>query len=144
MLQNEYLVAKIGVDTAENGPRKECCVVARCRREECDKAVARREALLQLQQISKMPLHATGVKDSLGAGRATTHHSFRGSFSAVSTPIFATKYSFCSIFRDLQNELAEFAKFCQFFQKNRKIRKILQKSENFTEILQNLQNFAKF
>ena len=23
MLQNEYLVAKIGVDTAENGPRKE-------------------------------------------------------------------------------------------------------------------------
>ena len=28
MLQNEYLVAKIGVDAAENGPRKECCVVA--------------------------------------------------------------------------------------------------------------------
>ena len=28
MLQNAYLVAKIGVDTAENGPRKECCVVA--------------------------------------------------------------------------------------------------------------------
>ena len=28
MLQNEYLVAKIGVDTAENEPRKECCVVA--------------------------------------------------------------------------------------------------------------------
>ena len=27
----------------------------------------------------------------------------RGSFSAVSTPIFATKYSFCSIFRDLQD-----------------------------------------
>ena len=26
MLQNEPLVAKIGVDTAENGPRKECCV----------------------------------------------------------------------------------------------------------------------
>ena len=32
MLQNEYLVAKIGVDTAENGPRKEwreCCVSLR-------------------------------------------------------------------------------------------------------------------
>ena len=29
-MQNAYLVAKIGVDTAENEPRKECCVVA-CR-----------------------------------------------------------------------------------------------------------------
>ena len=28
MQKNEYLVAKIGFDTAENGPRKECCVVA--------------------------------------------------------------------------------------------------------------------
>ena len=28
MLQNDYLVAKIGVDTAENEPRKEWCVVA--------------------------------------------------------------------------------------------------------------------
>ena len=28
MLQNDYLFAKIGVDTAENEPRKECCVVA--------------------------------------------------------------------------------------------------------------------
>ena len=36
---------------------------------------------------------------------ATTHHSFRGSFSAVSTPIFATKYSFSSIFQDLQDLL---------------------------------------
>ena len=29
--------------------------------------------------------------------------TLEGSFSAVSTPIFATKYSFCSIFRDLQD-----------------------------------------
>ena len=28
MLQNDYLVAKIGVDTAENEPRKERCAVA--------------------------------------------------------------------------------------------------------------------
>ena len=46
---------------------------------------------------------------------ATTPHSFRGSFSAVSTPILATKYSFCSIFQDLQNELAEFSKNSQNF-----------------------------
>ena len=34
-------------------------------------------------------------------GAATTHHSFRGSFSAVSTSIFASRYSFFSLFRDL-------------------------------------------
>ena len=28
MQKNAYLDAKIGVDTAENEPRKECCVVA--------------------------------------------------------------------------------------------------------------------
>ena len=26
MLKNEYLIAKFGLDTAENGPVKECCV----------------------------------------------------------------------------------------------------------------------
>ena len=30
---------------------------------------------------------------------ATTHHSFGGPFSAVSTPVFATKYSFCRVFQ---------------------------------------------
>ena len=30
------------------------------------------------------------------------HHSFRGSFSAGSTPLFASKFAFCSIFQDLQ------------------------------------------
>ena len=29
--------------------------------------------------------------------------ALEGSFSAVSTPIFASKYSFCNIFRDLQD-----------------------------------------
>ena len=39
----------------------------------------------------------------LPESRSPTHHTFRRSFSAVSTPNFATKYSFCSIFRDLQD-----------------------------------------
>ena len=39
--------------------------------------------------------------------------TLEGSFSAVSTPIFATKYSFCSVFQDLQNELAEILKLAQ-------------------------------
>ena len=46
--------------------------------------------------------------------------TLQGSFSAVSTPIFTTKYSFFSIFRDLQDFLAEFSKFvkiCQILSK---------------------------
>ena len=34
--------------------------------------------------------------------REPHHHSFRSSFSAGSTPIFASKYAFCSIFQNLQ------------------------------------------
>ena len=31
------------------------------------------------------------------------HQTLEGSFSVVSTPIFASKYSFCSVFRNLQD-----------------------------------------
>ena len=58
--------------------------------------------------------------------------TLEGSFSAVSTPIFATKYSFCSVFRDLQDfqsfapivieifrkNLQTFSHFCLNFYKN--------------------------
>ena len=63
---------------------------------------------------------------------ATTHHSFQGSFSAGSTPIFASKYAFCSIFRDLQEYHLLASKFCKLLQK------LLQ---NFG---QNLQTFSEF
>ena len=75
------------------------------------------------------------------ARRATTHHSFRGPFSDASTSMFATKYSFCSIFRDLQNELAEFSKFCRKFQKKSKIQENFAKSR---EIHREFADFAKF
>ena len=39
---------------------------------------------------------------------ATTHHSFLGSFSAVSKRNFAIKYAFFQVFRDLQDYLADF------------------------------------
>ena len=57
-------------------------------------------------------LGAGGVADA----SATTHHSFGGSFSAGSKPIFASKYAFFSIFQNLQeNHLsrANLANFCQ-------------------------------
>ena len=74
-------------------------------------------------------------------------HSSRGSFSAVSTPIFAIKYSFFSIFRDLQNDLAEFSKifeilhtFCKIFVK---IQQKFSESGKFAEILQKFTKFCK-
>ena len=45
---------------------------------------------------SLSPVHSSPAQFS----RSET---LEGSFSAVSTPMFATKYSFCSIFRDLQD-----------------------------------------
>ena len=70
----------------------------------------------------------------LRARAATTHHSFGGSFSAVSTPIFTSKDAFCSIFRNLQN-LHTSAGLGTL--KNAKIVQISQKSAKFCEFLQN-------
>ena len=56
----------------------------------------------------------------------------KGSFSAVSTPISATRHSFCRVFQDLQNELAEFSK---------KIAKFV--NFKFLQILQNLGEISR-
>ena len=82
-------------------------------------------------------------------------HFFCGSFSAVSKPNFASKYSFCSIFQDLHNEhafappttqnLQTFAQVCKFFMTFPDFLKILLKfdeivlffGENFTEFRRN-------
>ena len=42
------------------------------------------------------------------------HHSFRRSFSAGSTPIVASKYAFCSIFQELQENHLLASKFAKF------------------------------
>ena len=80
---------------------------------------------------------------------------FCGSFSAVSKPNFASKYSFCSIFQYLHNEhafappttqnLQTFAQFCKFLMSFPDFLKILLKfdeivlffGENFTEFRRN-------
>ena len=74
-LKNEYLDAKIGLDTAENEP-------------------------------SKVWLKIRGRRfdiESYSDFFSQNVQTLEGSFSAVSTPIFTTKASFCSIFRDLQD-----------------------------------------
>ena len=64
-----------------------------------------------------------------------SHHPFQASFSAGSTPIFASKYAFFSIFRDLQEYHLLASKFCKFLQNFCK---------KFAKILQNLQKFSEF
>ena len=75
---------------------------------------------------------------------ARTHHSFLGSFLAVSKRNFATKYAFFQVFRDLQNYLAKFSRILQNFAKNQwfsqKSAVFLQKSGDFAK---NLQNFCQ-
>ena len=71
--------------------------------------------------------------------------SFQGSFSAGSKPIFATKASFCSIFRDLQENHLLASKFCKIFAKNCKIlATFLQNLQNFEKILKFFQNLPNF
>ena len=62
MLQNAYLVVKIGVDTAENEPKKEWCVVADRpiagqRDEMVTERWPRREARARSQGMSAAPEH---------------------------------------------------------------------------------------
>ena len=83
------------------------------------------------KSVSIQPRTSLGKSDVSGrrtSPRARSRDfalSFRGSFSAVSTPMFTTKYAFCSIFQNLQNYLAEFSKSCKienlFFDKNQRI-----------------------
>ena len=75
------------------------------------------------------------------------------SFSAVSAPIFASKYAFCSIFQNLPDYQAEifeiwqnFANFATFakFLKKSEVRKMNEKKEKKMQMLQNLQNLPNF
>ena len=69
---------------------------------------------------------------------------FGGSFSSVSTPIFTIKGAFCSIFRDLQNDLLNFPNSAKFSKNFAKIRKKVMISKDFQEFLQNFTIFCRF
>ena len=87
--KNEYLVAIVAVDPAENEPSKD-------RQEQV-------HGEFGWDRQDRRPGHLPVIFTDF-------YRSLEGSFSAGSTPIFASKYSFCSIFRDLQNYLAKFSK----------------------------------
>ena len=77
-----------------------------------------------------------------GVGSRQAGQTSEGSCSAVSTPIFTTKYLFCSIFRDLQ-DLQTFAPlqiqflncFCIFFRFLQNVAETRLKAQCFRQFL---------
>ena len=59
------------------------------------------------------------------------HHSFRGSFSAGSTPMFASKHAFFSIFQNQHENHLLASKVCKCRQRFAKLYKISQKFARF-------------
>ena len=90
--------------------------------------------LAKSRRLTK-PARAIGSEPSAPSHRLRAIGSKVGSFSAVSKPIFATKYSFCSIFRDLLHFFAGIPDFAQFFQKFCKIQRQLPKFRSKEQIL---------
>ena len=60
------------------------------------------EKKMGLKSVSQVRLRGVDLEASEFETCATPQ-TWRGSFSAVSTPIFASRYSFCCICRDLQD-----------------------------------------
>ena len=87
MQKNDYLLAKIGVDTAENEPFKS--VVSR----PLQAQVFGRRAALTLcffVEVQDAVARELAKRGEIAPGPLEDHR-IRGSFSAVSTPIFASK-----------------------------------------------------
>ena len=84
------------------------------------------------------PRGCKSERDALGDHGPRHNHSFRGSFSAGSTPIFASKYAFFSIFRALQEKHLLASKFANTSYKiYQNFAKFLRNVWKFAEILQN-------
>ena len=140
MLSNAYFLAKFRFDTAENEPAKNLQFFSN---------------FTDFPNFSppEVPLLRQGRGPAAGGGRRRDRRAAPGralrlprpaplaenlpilqifgkccSFSAVSAPIFAIKYAFCSIFQDLPEYLPA----------------IFEIWQNFVQILQLLQNVAEF
>ena len=107
MLQNEYLVAKIGVDTAENGPSE----IGELWTEAVPFSVRSNPRIAEEPQQSAEPSGSGSVQPYVATNsirhldelyssifrQLDTRFSisnFERSFSSVSKPIFATKYEY--------------------------------------------------
>ena len=116
--------------------------------------MTKKERLLRTKQHKDKSPSAVATKKTFATAAAVANGDavfaenvsapLEGSFSAVSTPSFATKYSFCSVFQDLQNELAEFATCLQFFSNFANSAKLLVKFSDFCKIFLDFRFFSEF
>ena len=123
-LSNEYLLAKIGVDTAENEPlkvwRKIQFIIHSPPYSRHEDLCRRRRALLGLRKARREALRvrAGGIRPP-GGGRFLAKFGKISakccSFSAVSAPIFARQYAVCSIFQNTPDSQAEIFEISQKF-----------------------------
>ena len=146
MLRSAYFLAKIGADTAENeqhfaeilppppgaarGPRAppppSGAILAQAKAHEGDTDFPARDARGRRRVHGRR--RSSTASSTLVFGKISAKYC---SFSAVSAPIFARKYAFCSIFQNLPDYLAAifeiwqnfanfatFAKFSLNFHKN--------------------------
>ena len=180
MLKHEYSIAKFGLDTAENGPPKpEFRILSSSAElalafilqilhfkeiqwnyfvdfEKCWKMSIwlLNLALIQPKTSSEYVLRCGPRAWTAGAlvERLEDTSLFPiGSISAVSRPNFAIKYSFFSIFQNLEYKLTEFSKFvkiCQIFFEFCKILLIFHHFSGFCKFCwffhEFVQNFCKF
>ena len=106
MLSNAYFLAKFRFDTAENEPAKICNFFRFSKKCIFEKGLVRGDGAVR-----------DGGESAPGPGQQRRAGSQRASvgkisakcysFSAVSAPIFARKYAFCSIFQNLPDSQAE-------------------------------------
>ena len=126
MLKNASFLAIVAVHTAENGPSENLQIFENLPNfANCVEQLAARAALRGRGRGRGAAARRARGPDWQLFVVANFGRSLDGSFSAVSTPNFATKASFFSIFRDLQ-DLQSFAplrspkfskklqKFCRF------------------------------
>ena len=132
MLSNAYLLANFRFDTAENEPAKICKVLLKiCKFQVGEIYDDLVEALKDYDHDVRR--HAAAALGNLGDLRAAGVAIFGNflakfrSFSAVSAPIIASKYAFCSIFQNLPDYLAEFFENWHHFLNFATIAKILLK-----------------
>ena len=98
MLQNAYFLAKIGADKAEN--EQHFAEIA-ARAVASAKGFRRGSVPLPGSETSAA---SSGTSSGASVGKISAKCC---SFSAVSAPIFARKYAFCSIFQNLPDSQAE-------------------------------------
>ena len=104
MLTNAYLLAKIGADTAENEQHFAEILPT-------DALWRRRDSCAQARGVTSAG-HSRQRRQRASVGKISAKCC---SFSAVSAPIFARKYAFCSIFQNLPDSQAEIFEIWQKF-----------------------------